>query len=413
MSTVNSIADTLNANYKQVYGDDIEQLIPDGVKLMKDIDFVSAEKQQGGTYNQPVALKLEHGFSFGTGDEVLNLNGAVAGKIENATVTGYQVVGRAQIGWTAASRATNSKAAFKDATQVVLQNLMFSAKKKSEALLWYGQDGLGTVTSVSGSDVRLTDATCAEGLWAGAEGMPVDVYTSAGVLRQQCTITGVTFANSTPFITLTVDQVGAIASNDVIFFRGAYGREMLGAHKILTSTGTTQFGISQSTYPVLWTGTQYAPSSGQLTYEKLVKAAAIALPRGGEGKYKVYCHPQSWQDVVNNMESARDFSGYRPSILERGVESIKFHSVAGVMELFASTYCKRGFAYGFLQDKSWKRVGSTDVTLKAPGIKGQEAAVFYPLENTAAFEVRAYADFAAFCDKPAGSFVISNITQSA
>ncbi len=412
MATTNSVSDTLNANYKNVYGDDIVELIPDGVKVMPSIKFVEGDKQQGGTYHETVATALEHGFSFGTGEEVINLNAAVAGKLEDASVTGFQMVGRAQWGWTAISRAVNSKSRFRSATQVVLTNLMTSHKKKGEAITLYGASGLGTVGSVSGSDIRLSDATSAEGLWVGARNMPIEIRTSAGALVRNTTITAVTIAASSPYVTLTVDDIGATGAGDLIHFRGAYGKEFKGVHKILTQTADTLFGITQSTYPDIWQGTTYAPTSGQASYQKLVKAAALCMPKGGEGKYKVFAHQESWQDIVNDMESARDHSDYRPSILERGVDNIKFHAVNGVMELVAHTCIKRGFIYGMIQDGSWKRIGSTDVTNHIPGMQGSDQQ-FIVLENTAGVESRTYSDFAVLCDAPARSFVVSNITQSA
>lgn len=45
---------TLNGLFKQVYGDDVQNLIPDGVKLYKMIKFVQKDKQQGAAFNQPV-----------------------------------------------------------------------------------------------------------------------------------------------------------------------------------------------------------------------------------------------------------------------------------------------------------------------------------------------------------------------
>lgn len=413
MATTNSVSDTLNANYKQVYGDDIVELTPDGVKVLDDIKFQEGEKEQGGNYNQAVATQLEHGFSFGTGEEVINLNAAVAGKLENAVVTGFQMVGRAQWGWTAVSRAVNSKARFRSATEIVLRNLMTSHKKKLEALCLYGTSGLGIVSSVSNSDILLTSASSAEGIWVGGRGMPIDIYTSAGVLRKTTTITAITIGSAAPYVTITVDDVGATAATDVIYFKGAYGKEFKGIHAILGSQ-TSLFGITQATYPDIWKGTAYNPSSGQANYQKLAKAGALALPRGGEGRYNVYAHQESWQDIVNDMETARDFSekDYRPSILERGVDSIKFHTVNGIMELKAHTMVKRGFIYGLLQDRSWKRIGSTDVTNRIPGMQGADQQ-FIVLENTAGVESRTYSDFAMFCEAPARSFYIDGITQSA
>jgi hypothetical protein len=52
---------TLNGLFKERYADKIERLIPEGAKLMKDIPFISRDKQPGNFYHQPVVLGLEHG----------------------------------------------------------------------------------------------------------------------------------------------------------------------------------------------------------------------------------------------------------------------------------------------------------------------------------------------------------------
>lgn len=420
MTTVNTIADTLNANYKQVYGDDIEDLIPDGVKVLNDLALEKGEQQQGGTYNQPVALGLEHGITFEAGDAVANLNAAVAGKLENAQVTGFQIVGRAQFGWTAAQRAASSKNAFEQITGVVLRSLMKSCKKKGEALALYGGGstaaptlGLGTVSTNVANVIVLTVATTAEGIWAGMVGMLIDAYTSAGLLRKSAMkITAVSLL-TTGAVQLTVDDSSGVAATDVLHFLGAFGKTALGIRGILDQSTTSLFGVSQTTYADLWKGSTYAVG-GQMTYAKIVKGLAIALPKGGEGRFKVYLHQESWQDVANEAEivpTGNMDSRYKPKILEKGVENIKFHSVAGVVELVPSTYVKRGDAFALLQDGSWKRIGSTDFTMKVAGV--DSGAVFMPLPNAAGFEVRCYADFAPFCDKPAASVYYTGVTQSA
>lgn len=414
MATVNSIADTLNANYKQVYGDKIEDLIPDGVKVLEDLSLEKGEQQQGGTYNQPVALGLEHGITFEAGDAVANLNAAVAGKLENATVNGFQIVGRAQFSWTAAQRAASSKNAFEQITGTVLRSLMKSCKKKGEALALYGGAtiGLGAVTTNAANVITLTAATTAEGIWAGMVGMLIDAYSSAGVVvKQNMKITSISFNTSQQAVITVDDSTGVVATN-LLFYAGAFGKTALGIRGILDQSSTTLFGISQTTYADLWKGSTYAVG-GQLTYAKLVKGLAIALPKGGEGRFKVYAHHESWQDVVNEVEtvvSGNMDTRYKPKVLEKGFENIKFHTVAGIMELVPSTYVKRGDAFGLLQDGSWKRIGSTDFTMTVAGVGDQQ--VFMPLPNTAGFEVRCYADYAPFCDKPAASILYTGITQS-
>ena len=45
MSTANKFGDSLNANFKESYGDDIKDLIPEGLKLYNRIKFASRDKQ--------------------------------------------------------------------------------------------------------------------------------------------------------------------------------------------------------------------------------------------------------------------------------------------------------------------------------------------------------------------------------
>jgi len=413
MTAINSVADTLNSNYKQVYGDSIEDLIPDGVKLLQSLPFEKGEQQQGGTYNQPVALGLEHGITFEAGDAVANLNAAVAGKLENAQVTGYQIIGRSQFGYTAASRAASGKNAFEQATGIVLRNLMKSCKKRGEVLGFYGQAGLGTVSANAANVITLSAASTAEGIWAGMVGMLIDAYTSAGAVRKLgMKITAVSF-NSSGQALLTVDDSATVAATDVLWYYGSYGKQFAGVRQILDQSTTSLFGISQTTYADLWRGTTYAVG-GNLTYAKLTKGLSLALPKGGEGKYKVFMHHESWQDVANEVESVPTGNmdaRYTPKLLEKGFDNIKFHCVTGIVELVPSIYVKRGDAFALPQDGSWKRIGSSDFTMKVPGVDNGQ--VFRHMENVGAFEVRCFADQAVFCEAPARSVYFSGITQSA
>ncbi len=411
MTTANSVAATLSSNYKQTYGPKLETLVPDGVKLYKDVKLMLGEQQQGGQYNQPLAMALEHGISYGAGDAVISLQAAVAGKLENAVITGAQMVGRAQFGWTVASRASRGGNYFVQGTEVVLRSLMLSMKKRAEAEGFYGADGLGIVSSVLGSVITLTPASFAAGMWVGMEGAPIDVYTAtpaaSGTLVQSCKVTAVDI----DALTITVDNIGLIVATNVLFYKGSFGVESEGIKTILAKTTGNQFGIAIASYPDLLKGTTYAVG-GALTFAKVVKGLAKALPKGGEGAWKIYTHPESWQDLVNEGEAARTFGGdqWKPAGIERGTESIKFFSVAGQVEIIPSTYVKRGDTFALLQDGSWKRIGSTDITMRVPGMENDQ--VFVPIADAGGFEVRCYKDFAWFCDRPAASVYYSGIVPS-
>lgn len=60
MAEYNDLA-TLNGFFKSVYADKLEDLVPEGVKLVKMLPFVKPNKRMGNDYKQPVSLQLEHG----------------------------------------------------------------------------------------------------------------------------------------------------------------------------------------------------------------------------------------------------------------------------------------------------------------------------------------------------------------
>lgn len=411
-TAANTVAGSLSANYKTTYGPKLETLVPDGVKLYGDVKLVGGEQQQGGTYTQPLALALEQGFSYGAGDEIISLNPSTAQKLENATVNGAQMVGRSQFGWTVASRASKGGNYFVQGTEAVLRSLMLSAKKRCEAEGFYGGMGLGTISSISGNILTMTAADFAEGMWVGMTNVSIDVYTDTPANSGTFVATVKVVSVNVDTYAITVDNAAGLSTTQKLFYRGAFGKEANGVSYILNLASGNQFGIAISSYPDLLQGTQYAVG-GVLSYAKLVKGLAQALPKGGEGRFKVYTHHQSWQDLVNEGEAARTFGGeqWKANSIERGTQNITFFSVAGVVEVVPSTYVKRGDAFALLQDGSWKRIGSTDVTMRVPGMENDQ--VFVPIADTAGFEVRCYKDFTWLCDRPAASVAFSGIVPSA
>lgn len=52
--SANTFADSLNGMFKDTWATKMENLIPEGLKLFKLIDFLPKEKQPGNLYHQPV-----------------------------------------------------------------------------------------------------------------------------------------------------------------------------------------------------------------------------------------------------------------------------------------------------------------------------------------------------------------------
>lgn len=406
MATVYDYNSALNANFKNVYADTIENLIPEYHHCLRDIKFVPAEKHQGGMYIQPVQLSYAHGITYASSGTVPNLNAAITSTYRQAQVEGFQTIMREQISYDVAARAASNQHAFFDATEVIVRGMRLAHTHKLEAEMLYGQNNWGIVDGAPvGNVITILLGEWASGLWVGAENMILDVRTSAGVFVKNVTVVSVDFdANA-----ITVDNAAGVATTHVLRPQGAFGNQMAGIHAILTNTGTL-FNINATSFG-LWRSVSVAGGATPLTFPRLLGAAGRAVTKGLMGDAVAYVSPGAFKDLVNEIEGARDFGGdverqYSPKGTERGMVSpfLKFHYHSGSMKICSHPMVKQGYAYGLIMDGSWKRIGATDVTFKIPGRPQEE--FFLEMENTAGYELRSFSDFAAFCSRPAANFVI-------
>ena len=406
-NTANTFSDTLNGLFKEAYADKLENLIPEGLKLYKQIAFLPKEKQPGNLYHQPVILGHEHGVTFASSDDdAFNLNAPVAGQIKDAQVRGNPVVLRSILGYTAASRAAQGGAkAFMDATKFLVANMLRSICKKLEIELIYGQIGYGTVASTAGNVITITTAEWAPGIWAGAEQMPIEIRDVTGAtVRGQATVTSVSLSAFT--ITVDLLPAGTVAT-DVIWHKGAFGNEFAGVHKILTNTGTL-FNISATSFS-LWSGNTYSAASASLSLAKIENAIALAVGKGLDSDVTVLVNPRTWADLLTEQTALRRFdSSYSSDEMKSGAKSIKFYGQNGMVTIEPSIYVKQGYAY-ILDMEEFSRVGSTDVTFKRPGMEGN---FFRELENSAGVELRCFSDMALFCAAPGKNVIITAIVNS-
>lgn len=398
---------TLNGLFKEVYAKELKNLIPEGVKLLKAIPFAKREAQLGNLYHQPVILGLEHGVTFaGATDDAFTLQAAIAGSIKDAQVQGTQLVLRSVLGLAAASRAAGGDGkAFMSATKFLVANMIRSVTKKLEIEMLYGQIGYATLAATlsSGNTVAtIPDAEWAPGIWAGAEGMPIEIKDTTGATSR-----GTANVSSVDFAARTVTLDGAIASvvsTDVIWHRYAYGNEFAGIHKIITNTGTL-FNISAATY-AMFKGNTYA-AGGALTFNKIQDAIAKAVEKGLENDVLVIVNPVIWADLLNEQAALRMYDqSYKSDGVVSGSKEIKFYGQNGMIEIMPSIYCKQGYAY-VISPEEFMRVGSTDVTFNRPGKEGE---FFRDMDSSAGYELRCYTDQALFCAAPAKNVIITGIT---
>jgi hypothetical protein len=404
MAANNTFSGSLNAMFKENYADKIEDLIPDGVKLLNMVKFMPKDKQPGNLYHQPVILGLEHGVTFASSDEdAFNL---IAGVIKDAQVRGYPLVLRSVLGYTAASRAAQGgKQAFMDATKYLVSNMLRSVTKKLEIEMFYGQMGYAVVASAAANVVTIQTAEWAPGIWAGGEGMPIEIRDSTGAIsRGNFKVASVDM----DLQTVTLDAApSALVSGDVMWHGGAYGNEFPGVHKILTNTGTI-FNINATQFN-LFKGNNYSALNAALSFNKLNLAAARGVEKGQDGKLVAFVNPRAWSNMMNDQAALRRYDqSYSKTKADNGSVALEFHSQNGEIEIQPSIYIKQGYSF-LLNQEDWMRVGSQDVSFKRPG-QGEE--FFRDLENSAGYELRLYTDQALFCMAPGRSTLISAIVNS-
>jgi len=397
---------TLNGLFKEVYADKLENLIPEGTKFMQKVPFSARKKELGSLYHQPVVLGLEHGITYaGPTDDAFALDDAINGVIRDATVQGSQMMLRSRLGIAAASRAAGGEPkAFENATKFLVRNMLRSMARRLEVGMFYGGVGIGTVASIAGTDITITTAEWAPGIWAGSEQMKIDIYDATSTtLRGTAQVTAVDMATRT----ITVDAVPAgTVATDVMYYKTAQGNEAVGIHFILTNTGTL-FGINAANY-TLWKGNESDLGGNPLSFGAVQDGIALGVEKGLDSAVCVFVNPRTWTDLLTEQAALRQYdSSYKVSVSENGSEEITFHGQNGKVEIVPSIFVKEGYAY-ILCMEEMLRIGSTDITFKRPD---QGDTFFRELENSAGYELRAYSDQALFCYAPGKNTLISGITN--
>lgn len=417
MAQTNTTA-TLDGNFKAVYGDSVVNLQPESAILSKMVKFKESERI-GKSYQVPVILSSEHGCTYlAAGDGVTTLNDSIAAVLKNAEVQGAQIVLRGQIDYEAASKAASSKQAFKNSTELMVENLVESAARRLEAMFLYGGSGIGVAdTSVNSTATKtvitMTTASFAAGLWAGMEGAQLDLYNGGSKLNttQALVIDSVDLDLRKVTVTGAAADITAVdtqlSSGDAtFFFRGAKSKECSGLDAIITNS-STMFGIDASAY-ALWKGSSYSAGSAALTMAKVLSAVQKAVAKGGlNEEVVVLVNPLSWGNLNSDQAGLRQYVT-SDSVAKNGFESIEYRGMNGKISVVAHPMVKEGEAFIF-PPKRMKRVGSQELSFQTPGRAGE---IFLHIPDKNAYEMRIYGNQSLFCEAPAKTVKITGIVNS-
>lgn len=403
---------SLNGLFKDVYANEIHNMIPSVAKLQDIIKFIGRQYQEGNQYVQPLVLQLEHGVSYGSPEDgAFTLNSSISGVVKHARVRGAQMLLRTAVAYDVLARSQNNAGAFAQATKFIVQAMTESMAKKYEVELFYGQSNIGVIESVANSGAAGTDsividaAEWASGIFCGGKGMKIDVRNSAdSALVQTVTIASVDFETRT--VVLEEDLAVGVAAGCILKPFGAHGKQAAGLVKIMANTATL-FEIDASIYE-LWKG-NVVPSVGELTFEKLVKNIAKPIEKGLDKDVVAIVSPKTWTSLMKDQAALRMLdSSYNTKKLENGTMAIEFFSLNGKIEIHASTYCKDGYAFVFAPE-DFARIGATDITFSLPGMPDQ---FLLQSPDKAGYEMRCYVNAGLFTKSIGQTLLLTGITHA-
>jgi hypothetical protein len=410
----------LTGLFKETYGDAVENLIPESAKLTKIFEFVQKDKELGQRYRQPVIVSQEHGISYAAPDSgAFELEDHVAMQMQDAQVVGSQMLLRSALSYDAAARAASSKKAFVKSTDLLIKNMMESLTKRLEISILHGQVGLGVKTATTNvnpttTDVTISAASFAAGIWAGMENAKIQFYLTSNDnlvgsgADSIFEIESVDIENKKIRVKGTAAGITALdaSSNANIYFKGAKNGEMAGLRKIIQNTGTL-FNINAGVWN-LWKGNTVTVS-GQLTMGKVLGAVSKAVQRGLDEKVVVLVNPDTWSDLAADLAALRKFdSSYDRKKGENGFEALVYHGQNGEIEIHSYNLVKAGEAF-IIPPKRVKRIGAQDLSFKTPGMSDE---IFLHLSNRAGFELRLYTDQCVFVETPARCVYLTGFTNS-
>lgn len=419
MSDSPDLLSTMSGFHKKVYGDKLDNVIPASSVIYDAVEFEEAKKI-GDSYNFPVLLTLENGFTInGTSGAVVTLNDAATAVMKEASIQGVEMIGRVQMAYLAAARATaEGPAAFGRAWGQALMNLRVSHMKRLELMLLYGQLGLGVAASVSTDAVTVSDASWSPATWVGLEGGLFQFWTGTSASEtQHGATTGSTLSTinySTQVLTFATSGPSGgtpATTSDVIYFFGARAAttfaECVGLMKIAQNSGSLH-GIDAAVYAI-WAG-NLASSFGAVTMGKLLDAVSQAVDRGLDEKVILGVCPKTYEVLNADLSSNRHFDGsYSREKLENGAQSVQYNGQMGQVEVRVMPFLRRGDAIVF-PPSQLKLIGSTDVGMGVPGTDGRD--IFFHLPTKNAIEARSFSDLALLCLAPARLVAITGISYS-
>lgn len=415
----------LRSLLKRRYAPIVNPVAPE--KSMAEAIPYKTEYKTGEDYRFPLRFGLEQGFTRNADHTAAPLNSAVSAVREVASLQGSEIAGVAEFSYgdmaTLAATKGDSDEAYDQAVGTKITDLADGAAQHLDMDIVYGcgTTGLANIGVVNGLvapaaggvvQITLTRASFIPGFWIEALNAQLDFYTAGGALVNTTgamTVTAVNESQCRITVSGAVADADAIVATNVIHFRGARTKSMVGIQAILENT-TTLFGVSAATYPQ-WRAVNSAVG-GALSFDKVMEGLAALADHGLTEGCDLWVGNRQWTDLMTDEAALRrhlDSAGN--SKVKTGYQTLEFHGPCGVVTIKTYRYMKQGIAIA-LPKSGVHRIGASDLTFSLPGSKGNE--FFYQeMPNALGASIRIYCDQAVVLDMPFQACLFTGIQSAA
>lgn len=433
MSTPSQVASgqALQGLVKNVYSDKgIVKLLPDEIDtLQRDCPFEQSQVI-GNEYFQPLQLTTEQGFTYAAAGVSVTVNAPVTMDVQFAIVDAPQITATIGFDYNSYYKTQSvGEAAFDQIHRLKVEAMMRSARLRTENSMLYGGQFLALAASSSNSSgtivITFTQASWADGTWAGAEGASFDFWQAGGTTKTNSNATllvtgvnastfAVTFTGNTTDTAAIATYVAANPNVGGVVYAGS-GVTVLGdadqiglVTQVSNTTGTI-FSINAANFSQ-FQGNVVNVGSSPLAFSTIQDVIATLTGRGlGKEEVTLYVNPFTWANLLTDQAALRMYdSSFSTGEFDNGAETIVFHSQNGRVKVKSHILLKRGDAM-IIPTKNVVRIGSTDWTWGIPGtMNGQ---VFIQNADTT-LSIRSYQAQQVLNRKPAASAFITGIVNS-
>lgn len=381
MSTVSSWAGLLKKRYGR-----FENPLPSDNTIAQFLKFVPQDQRGGDSYNFPVKLGHEHGFTPNVDNTAFALNSAIDSVTKQASLDGatimvvgnlpYDTIAKMMHG---AKNGGSGGAAYFEPIDTKVMNLMESGEMYRELALLYGPGTASAIAAdigvveanVTASDLdpgctlSITTASWAPGIWNNlSNGAIVDIYESDGTTLRAatCVVGAITKSQNRVALSKTSSSVTP-AAGDKLVIRDTRTKSCYGLQAILQNSGDL-FGISAATYPQ-WKAVSIAVN-GQLDRAQILAMSAELYSNGLRTGGKLFVTGGQFADLSEEAAELVRFNNNFDGVKRQGDENLVYATPAGLIEVAVHSFMKQSLAM-FLANECGYRIGATDLTFTLPG----------------------------------------------